>query len=836
MKRPVKLVTIIIVLILSITYLPAQDKIKEIPKKFLIPEETVSIATSADITSPKTNWIVLSDRTNNPVYSGSGIEAPSQHLPFLEKLAVFEVNGKRLKVTKIENTSSGRLIPQRQTFWIDQDNVLMWNRCLVSMPYKFDKKAMVLNVWKEDNVEALKQKPKYYDAPSTSAKMVDEAGTYQIRYVYKEIPGFILVGTDPGFSAASRADTSIIGWVPTTHITPWDHRVAWELNWYPQAASEREWIDHSKQISRGVLIFDSLESTNLYQDTRTFTSLDQFEKIAYAETPIYDKRQPGKFDRFPVLNDDKALAEGFDFFDPQRVGVIGKISTAKGDLDKQKMIKLGKEVLEIEENQRKINVIFVIDATFSMDVYSGSVAIALDSAMSYINREQQDKKSRNTFKFGAVLYRDEAETNPVHVHSNQFTQDIGELGAWITKYMNPAYYGKDKDLPEAVYYGIDQALTAYLPNREQTNYIIVIGDAGDHGNKNKTKTFVSESKLINKLADRHINLLSYQVHRPDQKAVDSTYREFEAQMKRLMLGTATKIKELDASNAKETKTIIAQPIEIITEKSSNQFRLSSNSPIFGIIKTSNSNDSIRVDTLRTGITQNIKLIHRYINDKISEIARLLEGDSITSGSETAASIIYDLLARGTSIEDLQKILSDKRQIYKEGFTVFQKNDKEYPNFQNVIFIEQTDLNSLKETVRNLVLSSDNSQPPNIIRNRVATTVINIFETYVGDLSEEEVNTKPFGDLLFLITGLPTKDEYRSWTINDIKDPAEISDVDLMGFSADIRQTLIYLTKIIELGSNYTSIIKDIGDSDTYYWIPGDVFPHNKKSDEVGAGI
>ena len=104
------------------------------------------------------------------------------------------------------------------------------------------------------------------------------------------------------------------------------------------------------------------------------------------------------------------------------------------------------------------------------------------------------------------------------------------------------------------------------------------------------------------------------------------------------------------------------------------------------------------------------------------------------------------------------------------------------------------------------------------------------------MNEEEINTKPFGDLLFLITGLPTKDTYRKWTINKVKDPADISDKELMEFSDDMRQTLQYLTQIIELGSNYKSIIREVGSGDTFYWIPGDVFPHNEKPDEVGIGI
>ncbi len=814
----------------------AQRKAWEVPKKYINPAEDVGIVHADDPTSPQTIWLVFSDRANNPAYASPNSQSPSRTLAFLEELTVVSIQGKRLEVTEPSNILNGRLISGRPTFFVDQDKLLMWSRCLTSLPYRFNKKAMVLNVWKEDNLEALKQKPQYYDSPSTQGKVVEAAGTYQIRYVYKETPTHILVGTDPNFNFGQASDTVIIGWVPTTHITPWDHRVAWELNWFPAAANEREWFDERNRTKRGVIIFDDMQAADEYAEIDDPTSLSQFQKVAYIETPVYRTRQPGKFDRFPILNDDQEIAGGFDKFQPQRIGIIGNIETAKGVLDKEKMISLQQEVIEIEKNQRKINVIFVIDATYSMEIYSESVGLAIDSAMKFINKEQEDKKTRNAFRFGAVLYRDEAEDNPYQIHSNQLTEDINGLGQWIKEYMSPEFYGKDKDLPEAVYYGMDKALSIYVPNPKQTNYLIVIGDAGDHQNPARQKTFVQEAKLITKLADRNINLLAYQVHRPDKIKQDTTYRVFEKQMKYLMLGTAQKIQERDARQASETNLAVAQPIQIIQAGNSNSFRLSPNSPVFGNLKTPHANDSITADTLRRSITTNIKTIHGYINEKITEIASLLEGDSINSVSETTASIVYDLLANGTSIDDIEKILSEKRQIYKEGFTVFQNGIKKYPNFQNVIFIEQTELNSLKETIRNLVLATNESQSPNIIRNRVATSVKEIFESYIGNLSEQEVNAKPFGDLLFIITGLPTKENYRQWTINKVKDPADITDDELMEFSRDMRLTLMHLTQIIETGSNYKSMIREVGKSNVYYWIPGDVFPHDEKPDETGAGI
>ena len=224
-----------------------QHRAWEVPKKYLNPSENIGSVHADEPTSSQTIWLVLSDRANNPVYASPNTQTPSRTIPFLEQLTVMDIQGNRLEVTKIDNIINGRLIPGRPSFYINQDNVLMWSRCLTSLPYRFDKKAMVLNVWKEDNVEALKEKPQYYDTPSREGNVVEEAGTYQIRYVYKEVPGFILVGANPSFRYGNRSDTTIIGWVPTTHTTPWDHRVAWELNWFPDAADEREWLDEQRK-------------------------------------------------------------------------------------------------------------------------------------------------------------------------------------------------------------------------------------------------------------------------------------------------------------------------------------------------------------------------------------------------------------------------------------------------------------------------------------------------------------------------------------------------------------------------------------------------------------
>ena len=812
----------------------SQQQVLKVPKSCASPTEKVINVQKGDPTEPKTIWYVMSDRENNPVYSLAGSNSPLRHLGFGEKLAVLDIQGNRLQVTYKKNISKG-FFPGGESFFIEQDNVLMWSSCLLSLPYLFDKKAMVLNVWREGDVQALTQKPKYYDRPSvTEGVMVAEAGTYQIRYVYKELKDFVLVGKERSFSYNDKSDSTIVGWVPTSHITPWDHRVAWELNWFEQAANERQWTDASTSKKRGALIFDSIDAVDAYNRVQNPSNIGQFQKVAYSETPLYDARQPGTFDRFPVLKGAEEMNQDFDIHATQRVGVIGRIETKKGEIDKQKWIDLQKDVIDIEDNQTKINVIFVIDATFSMEQYADPVATALDSAMTFINRDQENKKKKNTFKFGAVLYRDQLEDFPVHVFGKELSDDHKKLGEWLSSYMTDKYYGKDPDLPEAVYYGIDNAINAYTPNSKQTNYIIVIGDAGDHQNPNN-KTWIEESKLIKKLASRRINLLAYQVHRPDKIEKDTTYKEFEKQMKRLMIGTAAELQKSAKNLRNQTNLAITDTVEILP-LAWNVFRLSSNSIVKGVLKTSSPNDSITEDTLRVEVTKNIKRIHSLINEKINEIANMITNDSLTTGSEAAASIIYDLLARKTSIADIEKVISTKRQIYKEGYTVFQKKGSEFPNFQNVIFIEQTDLNSLKEIIRQLVQATDENIPANIIRNNVEKTVVEIFSAYVGDLSPDEIKEKPFGELLFLLTGLPTKEKYRNWTINMIKDPAEIMDEDISEFAQDVRQTLDYLTKIVEEGDDYQSIIQDITSSDLYYWIPGDVFPHDDKTDDVGAGF
>nr|NQU93499.1 hypothetical protein [Bacteroidota bacterium] len=814
----------------------AQTKVKQIPNKYLTPNDTVGKPYQSDPVAESSAWYVFSDREANPFYATPASDVVKGTFAFREKLAVLNIQGNRLEVARVADIHKNRLIPGNPSYFIDYDKLLLWSECMVSLPYKFDKKAMVLNIWRENNIESLKQKPKYYDIPSIKdSKEIAEAGTYQIRYVYKQIPGFVLVGNDPNIDLSGDPGDVIIGWVPTSHITPWDHRIAWELNWHPSAAAERKWTDHSINVERGVLIFDSLDAARTYIEIAPITDIGQVEKVAYPETPIYSTRQPGKFDRFPVLNNDTKIIEGFDPYEPQRVGVIGDISTEHGKLDKAVYNKLIQDVLSIEENQRKVNVIFVVDATFSMEEYAESIAIALDSAMNFINRDQEKQKTKNEFRFGAILYRDEAEDFPIHQYKNYLTEDIYALGDWIKAHMDKKYYGKDRDLPEALYYGIQQAIDVYAPDEKQTNYIIVIGDAGDHQSPGKTKTFVKEDALINKLAGRKCNLLAYQVHRPDEIKQDSTYRDFEKQINRIMMKTAEKIKEHEVSEATvQNDLLISQPIQLRTNAAHTFFRLSPNSPVFGQLRTSLPNDTLSIDTLQVEITKNIKRIHRYINEKISEIARIIEGDSITSSGETAAGIIYDLLAKGTSFEDLQMFISEKRQVYKEGFVAFKLKNHTYPNFQNVIFIEETDLNGLKENIRNLVLATRDTLSPNIIRNRVDSTMKRIYISYVGRTSPEEMNNKPFGELLYLLTGLPTRDKYKKWTINLINDPAEVSDADLVGFSRDIYQTMARLTEIINMGNDYKSVIRDVGNSDIYYWIPGDVFPHNAKPDDVGG--
>lgn len=794
-----------------------QYQVQNKPVKYINPLESVSLPSSSD---EKTDipWFVYSDRSNNPVYQfGTGQEIHGK-LDFGVELAVLDVNadGSRLLVA-YEKDIVGRELEDdaNPVGWVDSDKLLLWEKSLVDDQYGIDKKAMILFTIDaarqhiEETGEFTSDVPVFKEPSDQRFDTLGfHQGLFQFFPVFKKEGDYLLLGQSLKLDN-SKENNGLKGWVSKDNVSEWSHRVAWEKNWEIDAIEERK--ENTDNI--GVMVLEDPSEAQQYANTnRKIEGYQQFVRMEspYLEMTFESNRKPGPMGRFPILDiEEISVANQHDQSRPIKVGVIGEVMDLDGDvIDIEQLYNMTEEIKVL----RNVNILFVIDATESMDPYSRSVIKGVKDAMraikSFYEREdQQDDK--NKFLFGCVLYRDNHVKTIVDRFGSDFSQDTARFFNWLGKHLNEkmnirreGFTGRD-DLEEAMYYGIQTALDDYGPDERMSNYMILIGDCGDHQDSTdaRLKYFVEQSTLIEDLQWYNMNLLAFQVHHN----TPSAYELFNQQTKEIIqgIGDTSLIKNPDNSFL---------------------FELPAGSQYTGKLLSCPLNSRINVDEMAKLISENIIQINKDVNGKIKNIAKALRGQSDLDPWSTAK-VIKFFADNDFTVEEAEKITtSGMNQEYEVGYTVLKCAGYDKPNYKTVVLYSREELEDVVNAFMDL--SAASGYPPSEQRIRLKKAMEEWFPKYFSGVQKEKLYDMAVGELLERITGLNFGEKYQSITISKITDPRRITNKELKTFVDDLDRSLQKLEKIYKESRVYPARVEIPGDTKTLYvYIPGDVFPH-----------
>ena len=361
----------------------------------------------------------------------------------------------------------------------------------------------------------------------------------------------------------------------------------------------------------------------------------------------------------------------------------------------------------------------------------------------------------------------------------------------------------------------------YHPDPEETNYMIVIGDAGDHQNPEKIITFIEEEQIVDNLAEYNMNMLAYQVHRTAIQSADNPYQDFENQLKRIMLEAANKSRK--QSNIPETEVILFE------SSGNNFFKLNSQSPVTGEFVIVTPDAAMTVQQLESNLTDAIQKIDKLITEFRKKIEEVLEGSP--NSEESIAKIISYLKNSGINSQDAIRILSGLHQTYQEGYTLMKPANASYPWFQYVLLIERKDLDYLNEAVRQSIRFRD--YPASMQRTELIEGWQAILMSVYRNLSKPEIRQIPIGNWFQCFTSFPLKWKYSNLTIFDMMemwDPEITSDVHIKVFieelSYDLEKTSKAIEEIYRQGEKYPHIEFPGNSNEIYYWVPVDIFPHD----------
>jgi hypothetical protein len=753
-----------------------QSVVKNTPGKYMMPMDNASAAMVGKNKEGEL-WIVFSDRQNNPLFSDRSCASPNgQKMEFMKAMFVIEESETSIRVINISDADArGNLLQGALTrsAWVKKENMLLWKTCLktrdVNLPeFKggiFNKKAMVLNILADN--QRVNRIPEFYDNPRcNTTDSINSALVYQINYVYKETPSAYLLADIPEITDINNDRQNVRGWVMKSQTTAWNHRLAYEVNWDEKAVTER------RNAQKKARIFDdkSLSGNILFQEDANF----------------YRTRAIGEVDRYPVLDVFNGTA---------KVGVIGDLHSDQGKvLTNVEFAKIKHVIDSMSGALRNVNVIFVIDATSSMIPYSKTIQDAIKSSMRELG------KGKNSYRFGAILYRDASEgaaniINYTRELSSNFTGVLNLIG----RYMTPTFNKCNNDAEECVFYGMKKAIERFDPSPGESNFVVLIGDAGNHsrqkfkdctGKESDDFTNVPQQELIDLMAKKNINLFAIQVDHQVVSDVKPAYEKFRSQVEDIMREVAILRTPNGTEISKES---------VIRNKGKDIIEINPDLGVPGYFKMAPDGGYLSVVELSKAIENELNIIDTKINDHLESISLYLNGKPQGANMKQLTSFISNLEKSNISPDKLDIIFQKNGQQYNTGYAQRFEPGLKNPTFQSVLLMSQEDLNQIKKSLERIIPTDELSQSENESRSFIVYGWQEILVNILGYFPEinESLDTLSLYTLSAILTGWGGKEKYKDIRLIDVPYPDRFSREMLYEYLIDWCITKGHIQSIVE---------------------------------------
>lgn len=432
----------------------------------------------------KTHWIVYSDRDDNVAYTTPTGTEMASILPLNEKLRIASISNNRalVYVEPVASTAWPKISATAVCKgWVPMDKLLLWDICLADEMGVYQKALLCLNADVKSSDRGYG-----YKNPSDIIKKEALDPTFKFYYVMKKTKGangknLVLLATQSSMSGFS--EKNLYAWVPEDMFVSWNQRSCIE------PTCNKDDIRYFQNKNFVAEIFDEdndLASKYLFKVDR---------KDPYPDDDDDFYRWKGEVLRYPIL--DGTTPESDKYQCTALQGAMGGVFVDS--------VKIAKE--KFYENRKNVNIILLLDATKSMNVYSESVYQAIKGGCEYFDVKKYK------IKIGVVLYRDQADgefeleklglTDPNSSQLLNFIQSGGKYG-----YKSDP---NDKTHTESLFFGMQEALNRFR-NKEQSNVLVVVGDCGN----NVSDKRVAKEDLIAKIVEKDVNVVGFQVRNPDK--------------------------------------------------------------------------------------------------------------------------------------------------------------------------------------------------------------------------------------------------------------------------------------------------------------------------------
>lgn len=787
-----------------------------ITKALMIPQDYYHITversqaphkSKSTVTKSKTPWRVVADRSN--VTTGSG-----KRLVLGDYFYVVEEQSDKVHIVKDKSVKpDGTLSAPVDYGWVAKSQILLWPYAMVQDDTGIDMKALLIN--KENlsksewgNFAKIYNYPIATDAYYTQANKPLEAFYFIMK---KEGECYLLAK-----NVEITQDDDLVGWVHSDKLQVWDTRVALEPNWEEKAFQERA----TNLDQKGCMVFGRVSfwtAAEIYAKglgTNT-TPLWDFDPVKIKDPKqIKGRRMWGDWIRMPVITISPNNANLYN------VGVSSIIR--EKSLDIRAKVSEGVRVANTKTNN--INVVFVIDATYSMAKFYPSIATAIGESI-----EKMRQNAKGSIRFGAVLYRDIKDDVSGGLGLYQ-VQRLIENHATVKNWISAAKCGSaaGDDYHEAMYYGIDRALNEAGFSKDATNIIVVLGDAGDFSalptrvkaNQNH-KAYIDRNKLLRQLDDFDVHLMGIQCirHNKNSPAGGAANEAFYSQIQDLMYENAkngwSKAKKTDPE-LKELGIVESNGrLQLVNSVLNGRLIYPIAVPKIGnwtIIKDYDVSDEL------VKLLDDATIFQAKVRETVNEIIN--EPDAIIPDEFRAAVKSY---FSGLTESDFEELAKGKYKFMLDGYTPFRISNCKYPLYKHVLLMPDYDLKFLIRILKDLRRAEQ--APAGEQREELYNAWKDIMRMYVGSeigINPDEVT---MDQIDLYMQGIPLGREsiLKNVKLKDINNERMISDEEINMYLEKVAQKITSLEAIHKEGSNhFYSFTK--GSDLIYYWIPAEFLP------------
>jgi hypothetical protein len=493
---------------------------------------------------------------------------------------------------------------------------------------------------------------------------------------------------------------------------------------------------------------------------------------------------------------------------------MGEVIAAggKSSYDPEIIAKFQNMLDQQQIKQRNVNVVFVIDGTASMGPYFPAVAKAVKLSIKRL------QTSQNTFRFGAVVYRDWAE-------GRKRLTELSPLGNDVATFLTNVQAGdiNDMDTPEALYYGLNDALRGIGFTNKETNILILIGDAGNHSRNDGSA--VSESALVKELSRQMAHLCVFQVHHGNH----SSYADFVDQTKRLIMKTA----EINYIQNKEIAGVLGSEYNAPKwNQIGTKYHLQGSSfygRVFGMTPGLTMNTTELTEMVKSFIEyvnlRNNTLIQKVEEIKFGERTPALEESDYTPvvhsefASPLAPGIVEFLRQAGLTEEQLKLAQSEKYQIYLDAVTTLHVSGQQHPLFKKVLFLSRRELGDLVNTMFEL---TDQSSAAGL-REAFAKNWIKIMERLLGGINEDDLMNEPYDRLVEMALNIPSSSNLlKDLTLREILEATGEVEDKFGQYYNTIAENARELGRIFNTDDDYRESFRS--NEVRYFWVPADLLP------------